>query len=194
MQNDDINHSPSPPTVAGTTYQKTKHSLRERIVYALALILIGPAIVLSLIEKLSLGSKVIAVIAILVYLLFFWVAWKVFITKETTEVIPPPQTPEQIHAAQEAERKANEQLDKWWVRYPFGIGLLIFAGYLSSDHEYKWWIPLLIGFVGLLAMRELLLVSIGIGAIWLLLSGLESMPISLAIIVGAVIIASAIKK
>lgn len=182
------------------TYETKAVPLRERIVWGLASLLFLPlllSIPLGLIEKVVSVPDTIGIAWLIVcYAIAIHVAWKTFRKEETTELIPVEKSPEQIQAekaaAEEAERKTNEFFDKWWVRYPTGIGLLWGAGYLYDAHPNKWFIPLLMALFGVLALRELLLIGIGIGAIWLLVQGIASLPVSLAIVLGAIIIASAI--
>lgn len=182
------------------TYETKVVPLRERIVWGLASLLFLPLLLfipLNWIEKVvSVPGTIWIAWIIVCYAIAIHVAWKTFRKKEATELIPVEKSPEQIQAekaaAEEVDRKTNEFFDKWWVRYPIGIGLLWGAGYLYDAHPNKWIIPLLMALFGVLALRELLLIGIGIGAIWLLVQGIASLPVSLAIVLGAIIIASAI--
>jgi hypothetical protein len=53
-------------------------------------------------------------------------------------------------------------------------------------------LSVILALFGLLAIRELVLVGAVIGVGWLLIQGIASLPVSIAIIIGAIIIASAI--
>lgn len=94
-------------------------------------------------------------------------------------------------------------LEKIWerklVRFPVAIGLYWGAFELSqSDYPKKWIFTALIALMGIGAAPELILFVIGASLlIGLLVFGFNvvaSLPISIAVIVGALIIASAVKK
>ena len=175
---------------------------RERIVWSLATLLFLPLLLASPLMLLDKVVRIPASIAagwtIICYAIAVHVAWKTLRNKEVTELVPAEKTPEQLQeekaAAEESVRREAEFYNKWWVRYPIGIGLLWAAGYYYEAHQNKWILPLLMALFGVLAMRELVLIGFGIGGIFLLVQGLASLPVSLAIIIGAIIISSAISN
>lgn len=111
---------------------------------------------------------------------------------ETTPV-PVEKTPVQLEEEAIAERKSRELEDKWWYRYPMAILMLGGAIYLNDANPKVWWLAVLLGFAAILMMREILILLLALGAGWLLYSGITALPVSVAIIIGAIIIASAIK-
>lgn len=180
------------------TYETKTVSRRERIISAIVVLLFLPPLLSIpatwIAEKLELNSTLVVAWIIISYAISIHVAWKTFREKEVIELVLAEKTPEEMDADKEAGRKFDEFFDKWWVRYPLGVVLLLVAGYLYDAHPNKWIWPLLIALFGVLALRELLLVGIGIGAIWLLVQGIVALPVSIAIIIGAMIIAAAINN
>lgn len=195
---------------ANNTYETRAVSLRERIVNSLLILLFLPVfllvIPLGLLDKVGHVPSAIAIgWGIVCYSIAVHFAWKTFRKKEVAELVPAEKTPEQMQAekaaAEEVERKEREFYGKWWVRYSIGIGLLWGAGYLYEANPDKWILPLMMALLGMLAFSELLLIGIGIvvigigiGVIWLFVQGVASLPVSLAIVLGAIIIASAISN
>lgn len=90
----------------------------------------------------------------------------------------------------------------WYIRYPIAAALLFGLIWLADSIEkigWFWWV--IIGVLVLsvaVYVREIVLLALACGVIYLLFLGLASLPISMAIIigliVGATIIASAIRK
>lgn len=198
MSSEYNNKHESPAETNHVTYETEKHSLRQRILHAIGVIIFGGAIIAGVVafilEKLQINNTASAVIVLLSYVPVFWLAWLTFKNKESVTVIPPPPSPEQEQAAAEVRRKEEEFYDKWWVRYLMAGVMFAGAVYFSSIKPDKWLVPAIFVIVGIIMMRELLFIGIAIGAIWLLFSGLASLPVSAAIIIGAIIIASALRK
>ena len=89
---------------------------------------------------------------------------------------------------------------KWWVRYPLALGLIALGWYFAFGFESKFgWIMTVLGWLGAAGlMREYSLFTLGAGVlvliVWLLGIGVAALPVSAAIIIGAVIIAVAVKR
>jgi hypothetical protein len=89
---------------------------------------------------------------------------------------------------------------KWWVRYPMAIGLAAVGWYFAFGLEKKWgWVIAVLFWFGAAGlMREVFLFALGAGLlvliVWVLGVGIAALPISAAIIIGAVIIAVAVKR
>lgn len=80
------------------------------------------------------------------------------------------------------------------VRYPFAAGLLWLAYAIAQSHEPKTLEIVLVSFLALMAAKELVLWLLGaallFGAGWLIATGVAALPVSVAVILGAMIIAS----
>lgn len=89
---------------------------------------------------------------------------------------------------------------KWWVRYPLALGMVALGWYFASGLELKlgWIMTVLCWFVAAGLMREVFLFTLGAGVlvliVWALGIGIAALPVSAAIIIGAVIIAVAVKR
>jgi hypothetical protein len=121
----------------------------------------------------------------------------------------PPTNPANAEPTQ-FEKKIDELAEKWWARYIAGIALFVAGGFLL-DHFVglepgkKWnsyihyWLGLfaLFGW-GVICMKELfgfiILALIFGGLAYALFGLLAGIPVSLAIIIGAVIIANSNAK
>lgn len=88
----------------------------------------------------------------------------------------------------------------WWLRYPAGFGCLFGAYFLAFDWEHRlhW---LASGFLALFALaflRELffglLLAAIAGLVLWAFGAAVAALPVSVAIVVGAIIIANAVRR
>lgn len=94
----------------------------------------------------------------------------------------------------------------WYIRYPIGVVLLLGVFWFAdsswlADSRIKWlgWVFIVLALLSVaIYARELVLLILACGALYLLILGLASLPISIAIIiglmVGATIIANAIRK
>lgn len=104
-----------------------------------------------------------------------------------------PEGAEEEKALQiEKYRKDREREDKWWFRYPLAAFMFWGAWNVYVERPRSWWLAVLFVVAALFVARELALVLIAaalIGGAFFLVSGL---PVSVAIIVGASIIAWAI--
>lgn len=88
--------------------------------------------------------------------------------------------------------------ERWWVRYPLAC-LAAWAGYFCAfewNGNLHWIAAALMWFMAAGLARELLLWAIGFGVValvvWGVSAGIAALPISLAIVLGAMIIAFAI--
>lgn len=79
--------------------------------------------------------------------------------------------------------------DKWWVRYPLAVATLGFAWYIVDKKGELFWVSALFVLVAAGLAREVSLVLIGLALIAAVLAGLAALPISLAIVLGAALIA-----
>lgn len=87
-----------------------------------------------------------------------------------------------------------------WFRYPCAVALCGVAYYFAAESPSKhseWLAVAALVFAGICARelsRGLLYLGLVVGFAWLLVSGLAALPVSAAIIIGALIIASAVQK
>lgn len=93
-----------------------------------------------------------------------------------------------------AKAKEDELYDKWWFRYLSASFMVGGAIWLSEYKPKLWFVSVILVILAILSARELIFLILGVGAIWLLVAGIASLPVSLAVIIGAIIIASALKR
>jgi hypothetical protein len=114
----------------------------------------------------------------------------------STSVEPAPPEP-----VQQAKDEPDPLFDaKWWVRYP--ISLIFFAGsyYCAFELERRlgWLFALLLLLGGLGLIRELfvalLLAALAGGLLWAAGAAVAALPVSAAIIIGAMIIAQSLRR
>lgn len=93
---------------------------------------------------------------------------------------------------------SGEQVDEfpWYLRYPAAAGLISFAVYLLNydTNAQRWWVPFGLGALALLFMFEILFIAIFAaifgGLVWMAFGAIAGIPTSVAIIIGALIIAN----
>jgi hypothetical protein len=130
---------------------------------------------------------------------FLWSAWLLLAAKRTALTPAARAAIERRENEKRAAKQANQkQLDhffaRWWVRYPLA-GLVLWGAYLMyQDRPNKWMLPLAAVVAAMLMAKELSLLILGVAAVVLLFKGIAALPVSVAIIAGAIIIASALKK
>ncbi|MBI3777861.1 MAG: hypothetical protein HY274_02940 [Gammaproteobacteria bacterium] len=114
----------------------------------------------------------------------------------TTHVEQLTQEAQQEKQAQELEihRKQEELENKWYVRYPLAALMLWGAWYILDTKPDRWWLAAFAALAAAFFAREISFFLIVVGLGYLLFQGIASLPMSAAIIIGAIIIASAIKK
>lgn len=79
-------------------------------------------------------------------------------------------------------------LERWYVRYPLAGVVLWAAAYLMDVKDGKfWWLSVVAGLLAIVLMRELAFFMVTILAVVLLFQGMAALPVSVAIIVGALI-------
>lgn len=145
---------------------------------------------------------------------YWWYVWPMWIIAcvgifrflQGAETQLTPAAAEELAALQKAQAAQTPEwlalfekvINMPWVRYPLAAVLIWFAYEWSQDPKVK-----MLPIVGILvlaafAAKELVLWSLGagvvIGVVVLLVKGAAALPISVAIIIGALIIASAISK
>lgn len=85
----------------------------------------------------------------------------------------------------------------WWLRYPAGAGLLYaaFAFGFLSDRNAGWMIGVMFSIIVIGLLRELILglfLAVLVGSLlWAIGAAIAALPVSVAIIIGAMIIANA---
>jgi hypothetical protein len=88
----------------------------------------------------------------------------------------------------------------WWLRYPASVGVFAGSYWAFFDWEKKagWIFGVLLIIIGLGLVRELLLgvlIAVFAGlALWAIGATVAALPVSVAIIIGAMIIAQAMRR
>jgi len=98
--------------------------------------------------------------------------------------------------AEEAEIQAREAefADRWYVRYALASVCLWVAWHFLTLESPKVWVAVIAAIFAALAAREISLLIILFGIGYLLFVGIAALPISVAVIVGSILIALAIRK
>ena len=109
-------------------------------------------------------------------------------------VIPVAPTEEELKAQAEAAEKWDRAVQKWWFRYPMAVLCLLGAWFFSESKPNLWFMPVLLVLVAMVSAWELTLVGLGIGIAILAFKAIASLPVSVAIIIGAFIIRAALKR
>lgn len=110
---------------------------------------------------------------------------------DVIEPPPPPPPPGEIEMMW-----TNALATKWWFRYLHAI-VIIAIGYAILDWAQTTPVTLLafgVMFIGSLFAFELLIVGLGLGLLYFIITGVSSMSVPVAVVVGACIIAYAIYK
>lgn len=94
----------------------------------------------------------------------------------------------------EAARRAAEMEDRWYYRYPLAALMLFGAWWIVGEKEKLWWLAVLLVIVAAFQAREFSLLILAGVVVYLLFQGIVALPVSVAVIIGAVIIASAIRR
>jgi hypothetical protein len=88
----------------------------------------------------------------------------------------------------------------WWLRYPTGVAVFYGAHWVAFEWEKKagWILGLLLAIIGLGLLRELffgILIAAVVGLVlWAIGAAAAALPVSAAILIGAMIIASALRR
>ncbi len=96
--------------------------------------------------------------------------------------------------AAEYQKKEADILDQWWFRYPLAVLLIVVAWWIEDVKPHAWWISVILVLMAIVNARELALWIIGLALVWAMIAGIAALPVAVAIIVGALIIASAINR
>ena len=117
---------------------------------------------------------------------------------------PPPPivlSEDEINANAEAQAKWERIEAAWWYRYPMAGLAFLSAWFLMEWRPNLWWLSVIAVLYGLTIARELgavvlyvALAGFGIYIVVAAFQGVASLPVSVAIIIGAVIIAAAVGK
>lgn len=94
----------------------------------------------------------------------------------------------------EAARRAAVMEDRWYFRYPLAALMLFGAWWIVGEKEKLWWLAILLVIVAAFQARELSLLILAGVVVYLLFQGVAALPVSVAVIIGAVIIASALRR
>lgn len=95
---------------------------------------------------------------------------------------------------QESARQSDELISRWYLRYPIAAVMLLAAYWAAVKAVHLWWLALLLVVVAALEAWELSLLALaGLVAYWLF-KGVAALPVSVAVVVGALIIATALRK
>lgn len=99
----------------------------------------------------------------------------------------------QAIAALEYQKKEDYVMEQWWFRYPSAALMVVGAWWLSEVKPNLWWVSVLLVLVAMIFARELSGWIIGLAILWAVFTGIAALPVATAIIIGALIIASAMK-
>jgi hypothetical protein len=122
-----------------------------------------------------------------------WLARRFWKTTYVTALTAEAQANRQAAEA-ENQRKAEEFEGRWYFRYPLAVLMLWGAWFMLEKKPHLWWMAAILALAALVQARELALLAIGIGLIYAVFQGIAALPVSVAIIIGAIIIASALRK
>lgn len=122
--------------------------------------------------------------------------------RRTKAFVPDPPAPivlseDEIKAQAEAKARWERIEKRWWYRYPMAGLLFCGSWFLVETKPQLWWVAVCAVIYGLVLAKELgFLALFGLACIvglWVL-QGIASLPVSLAVILGALIIAVAVSK
>ncbi len=116
--------------------------------------------------------------------------------------VPDPPVPivlseDEIKAQSEAKAKWDRIAKQWWYRYPMAGVTFFGAWFLVDAKPHLWWLAAIAVIYGLVLAKELgFLALFGLGCIVVLwiFQGIASLPVSVAVIIGALIIAGAVSR
>jgi len=134
----------------------------------------------------------------------WWYAWPIALIcgivalKErytgTKTVLTERGTAVQAQQQRETEHRHAEFFNRRWIRYPAAVLIVWFAVEIWTQKPGAWWLALLALLYAAWFAREVAGVAIVLGGIYLLFQGIAALPVSVAIVIGALIIASALRK
>ena len=99
---------------------------------------------------------------------------------------------QQLTSGDKPERQSGEWFVRWrwYLRYPIAVVVLAFSGWLFTAYPYLWPVAALFALDAAILARELSLLLLALGALWLVFKLFAALPVSVAIILGALIIAA----
>jgi hypothetical protein len=106
-------------------------------------------------------------------------------------------TPEERTAFAKMREQYWEHLwQRWWMRYASSVLAICAAVWLldSAKRDVDRWFAAGLFIYALIRAREISLALLAVGAAYLVFQGIAALPLSVAVIVGAMIIAGAMKK
>ncbi len=127
------------------------------------------------------------------FLVGLFLSFKFWSTTHIEQLTPAAQEKIREQEAEEC-RKQEEYDDKWYFRYPIAIFMLYGAYWIINERENLWWAAILALLVAAFQAREVSLFLLAGGIIYLIFQVVSALPVSLAIVLGAIIIASSLKK
>ena len=83
---------------------------------------------------------------------------------------------------------------RWYLRYTIALAIVAFAALLVTEVSYLWPIAAFLVLDAAVLARELSLLLVTLGVLWLVYKLLAALPVSVAIILGALIIATGIAR
>jgi len=119
--------------------------------------------------------------------------YKCWTTRHIRDLAP------EVKAAAKAQ-ELKEQLEreeaagKWYSRYPLAALMTGGGMYLILERESLWWVGGILCLIALLLAWEVLLIGLVIGVFYFIFQGIAALPLSVAVVVGAVIIATSVKR
>ncbi|MBP6962681.1 hypothetical protein KBB49_04045 [Candidatus Saccharibacteria bacterium] len=93
-----------------------------------------------------------------------------------------------------SELNVHDQEDRWYFRYPFALLMLWAAYYIAENKQNAVWLSVCLVLIAAYQARELSALIIIFALLYLVWLGVAALPISVAIIIGAIIIATALKR
>lgn len=129
-----------------------------------------------------------------------------FVYRKKKVFIPDPPQPvvlseAEIKARAEAKERWERIEKRWWYRYPLAGMMFLGAWFLVDTKPQLWWVATCAVIYGLVLAKELgFLALFGLACIvglWIfqgIVQGISSLPVSLAVIIGALIIAVAVSR
>jgi hypothetical protein len=129
-------------------------------------------------------------------------AWSAFeFLRVRKHVLVPEAQVEKLRLDQEEKLKeqaaaqlAAEREDRWYFRYPMAALMIFGAYWVVEKKEHLWWLGLLLLLVAAFQARELSLLILAALGVYLLFQGIAALPVSVAVIIGAIIIAGASRR
>ena len=94
----------------------------------------------------------------------------------------------------ETQRKEDEFYSRWYVRYSLAAICLWGSWHFLTAKNEQVWLAVIAALMAALFAREISFLIIVLGVLYLLFIGVAALPVSVAVVIGAIIIAFAIRK